>query len=350
MIISNLNILSFRRLQNISLQELKRVNYIVGENNCGKTSVLEAVIAGGGYSDINLFTDTVYARNQKGFFDAAKNMLIPKGKESSIISIEQATDQSIRTEIKCTQDEKIQQSDKGIQNIKLITVKIESEESFANSKKNETFWVNFEQNGNKTTIRKDPKLSQRKNGRFPCQFVSFSRYDRTSNIIKALDDVFKTNQRDILIRVLQFFDAKATNFEVVGEDRQILVFRNGESEEEALFLNDYGNGMYKAFYIACAAILAENGVLLIDELEAGIHHKALEKIVRFLEDISIEKNIQIFVTTHSLELLDVARRHHEEDSFAVYNLGIQTNGAVVINRMDNKELKLLREDLGLDIR
>ena len=165
-----------------------------------------------------------------------------------------------------------------------------------------------------------------------------------------MDDVFKTNQRDILIRVLQFFDAKATNFEVVGEDRQILVFRNGESEEEALFLNDYGNGMYKAFYIACAAILAENGVLLIDELEAGIHHKALEKIVRFLEDISIEKNIQIFVTTHSLELLDVARRHHEEDSFAVYNLGIQTNGAVVINRMDNKELKLLREDLGLDIR
>lgn len=46
---------------------------------------------------------------------------------------------------------------------------------------------------------------------------------------------------------------------------------------EPLTLYDYGNGMYKAFYIAVAALLAKDGILLVDEVETGIHNKALDK-------------------------------------------------------------------------
>lgn len=38
--------------------------------------------------------------------------------------------------------------------------------------------------------------------------------------------------------------------------------------------------MYKAFYIAVAALLAKDGILLVDEVETGIHNKALEHFIR----------------------------------------------------------------------
>lgn len=41
--------------------------------------------------------------------------------------------------------------------------------------------------------------------------------------------------------------------------------------------------MYKAFYIACVTLKFQEDILLIDELEAGNHNKALEKVINFLD-------------------------------------------------------------------
>lgn len=41
--IGNLKICAFRQLKNVSLQQLGRVNLLVGVNNSGKTTVLEAI-------------------------------------------------------------------------------------------------------------------------------------------------------------------------------------------------------------------------------------------------------------------------------------------------------------------
>lgn len=42
-IISDLNIKRFRGIRDLKIASLDRVNLIVGDNNCGKTSVLEAL-------------------------------------------------------------------------------------------------------------------------------------------------------------------------------------------------------------------------------------------------------------------------------------------------------------------
>ena len=349
--IQKLNIKSFRGLKDITLDALTRVNYVIGKNNSGKTSVLEAIVTGGCYSDINMLIDTVFARSQKRFLEGAKNMLISRKNLNTEIDIQYDDGHTIETVVSCTENEKIVQNEKRVQNTRLLTINFDCRDVSLAEDKKTSFWINFEQSGKSTTLRKDPSIAQKNLRIIPCQFISFSRFDTTDKILEALDSIFVKNQRDSLIRVLKIFDPTVVNFEVVGEERQILVLKEGEDQIDSLYLNDYGNGMYKAFYIACAALLAENGMLLIDELEAGIHHTALEEFVGFLEQISIDKNIQLFVTTHSLELLDVSGKIHKGNEMNVYNIKRrETEGETTVKLIKKNDFDYLRNELGVDIR
>ena len=42
--LTSLKISGFRRYENLHLQDLSRINFILGENNIGKTSLLEDVL------------------------------------------------------------------------------------------------------------------------------------------------------------------------------------------------------------------------------------------------------------------------------------------------------------------
>jgi AAA15 family ATPase/GTPase len=48
-----------------------------------------------------------------------------------------------------------------------------------------------------------------------------------------------------------------------------------------------------------ALVNSDNGFLLIDEFENGLHHSIQEKLWEIIFDLSNKLNVQIFVTTHS---------------------------------------------------
>lgn len=66
----------YRGLESLKLKDLKRVNVLAGPNNCGKTSILEAIILSGLFNDANdveLLLDTLSSRYYKfspEFFDS----------------------------------------------------------------------------------------------------------------------------------------------------------------------------------------------------------------------------------------------------------------------------------------
>ena len=49
----NIKIDTFRGISNLSVDELSHINLIVGDNNCGKTSILEAIQLLRAPNDIN---------------------------------------------------------------------------------------------------------------------------------------------------------------------------------------------------------------------------------------------------------------------------------------------------------
>lgn len=67
-----------------------------------------------------------------------------------------------------------------------------------------------------------------------------------------------------------------------------------------------GDGMSRLLSIISAIATLENGVLLIDEVENGIHYSIMPKIWEGIAKAARQFNCQVFATTHSYECLTAA--------------------------------------------
>jgi AAA15 family ATPase/GTPase len=118
-------------------------------------------------------------------------------------------------------------------------------------------------------------------------------------------------------------------------------------------LSVFGDGMRRAVLLTTTLLsLKRGGVLLLDEIEAGIHVSALEKVFNWLVKTAKNIGIQIFITTHSLEALDAiisANPEQNENDIVVFHLN-QTEEKTQCKRFSGDLLHRLRSERGLDLR
>lgn len=87
----------------------------------------------------------------------------------------------------------------------------------------------------------------------------------------------------------------------LGEDPRALARLRGASGPVPLA--SLGEGLVSLFTIAITALQASGGILLIDEIENGLHFSAHEKVWRFIFELAAQQNIQVFATTHSWDCI-----------------------------------------------
>ncbi|MDV6250155.1 AAA family ATPase [Vibrio sp. EA2] len=68
-------------------------------------------------------------------------------------------------------------------------------------------------------------------------------------------------------------------------------------------LSMMGEGIGKYFSIIVSLSYVDNSIICIDELENGLHYSLFPSILEAIEKIAIEKNNQVFITTHNHDLL-----------------------------------------------
>ena len=68
-------------------------------------------------------------------------------------------------------------------------------------------------------------------------------------------------------------------------------------------LNMFGSGMIRTVAILAGCILGDVRVLLIDEIEYGLHHRAIEDLLATLLALTTENGTQVFATTHSIDVV-----------------------------------------------
>ncbi|MEQ9298524.1 MAG: AAA family ATPase [Cyclobacteriaceae bacterium] len=73
--------------------------------------------------------------------------------------------------------------------------------------------------------------------------------------------------------------------------------------DEGHELNEYGEGANKLFRILVQLALEKGGRLLIDEVDAGIHHSRFLDFWKTILQFASVNETQIFATTHNLECL-----------------------------------------------
>jgi AAA15 family ATPase/GTPase len=92
--------------------------------------------------------------------------------------------------------------------------------------------------------------------------------------------------------------------DIIFIDSRIMV----ETQEKTLPLSYLGDAFKKAFYLLLAIYHCEGGVLLIDEFENGIHYENQQIIWDMLLSASKEFNVQLFISTHSYEMLEYLQK------------------------------------------
>jgi hypothetical protein len=146
-----------------------------------------------------------------------------------------------------------------------------------------------------------------------------------------------------------------------------------KGESEPVPLKSLGDGVVRMFQIALALERAEKnrpaarpaagaatqgserlagGLLLIDEVENGIHYTVLPRLWRFLFQAAKIRNVQVFATTHSWDCIkgfQIAAAQEPEVSCMLVRLGRrdQANKAVLFDR---DELPHVTEDPMIEVR
>jgi ABC-type transport system involved in cytochrome c biogenesis ATPase subunit len=79
-------------------------------------------------------------------------------------------------------------------------------------------------------------------------------------------------------------------------------------------LPDMGDGMQRLLSFTLALWTSRGGVVLIDEVESGLHHSVLNQVWRLVGEAARRFDVQVFATTHSWECIVAAHQAFRETS------------------------------------
>lgn len=106
-------------------------------------------------------------------------------------------------------------------------------------------------------------------------------------------------------------------------------------------LNMFGSGMVRAAIMLSQSILRADQVLLIDEIENGLHYQAVPPLLKALLKFSREQQLQIFATTHSREILEALKDVLNLPEFSDYR---QTTKCYALQRDKNGLVRSYKYD------
>lgn len=89
-----------------------------------------------------------------------------------------------------------------------------------------------------------------------------------------------------------------------------------EGSDERIPLNSMGDGMLRILQLVLAILPAQGGFLLIDEFENGLYYGVQEAVWEMVFELAAELDIQVFATTHSQDCIrsfaQASQKHPEE--------------------------------------
>ena len=115
-------------------------------------------------------------------------------------------------------------------------------------------------------------------------------------------------------------------------------------------LASFGEGMRRVFEIGLLFAGVRGGVLLIDEFENAIHTELLVPFTRIVQQLAVDLNVQVFLTTHSKEAIDaLLLNEYRTDDIVGYAIS-RTGEGPRMRRYDGEKLLRLHEAIDFDLR
>ena len=357
--LSSFEAIHYRGIDGLSLPELSRVNLITGANGVGKTALIEAIWLFMGRHNTELPWDATVQRSTNPIVNPISD-LSDKSLELCGIEGEQSHEWKVVFE-------KVAEG-------KWDTVVVTDPERKKQAMEQHPIvgrlrtWIdNKELDGTLLAKELDGTLLARHNT--PKELVergfSDSVTPRPICIIegvrwqleisawhlKIYSDMVREGRKEDL--------ANAVNFILPNiRDVHILTDENGESYLSVITdngaqrpLKDLGGGAVRLFKLYLAFFAARNGMLLIDEVENGLHYSVLRDIWDRIRTWTHEWNVQFIATTHSAECIDAAMEAFADKSndLSIHNLFENESGNIKAATFTGEALEGAR-NLNLEVR
>ncbi len=356
--LKNIHIKNYRGIKDLKIDDFKRINLFVGDNNSGKTSVLEAILLGTAPNILPIFhiinfrefglhanLAQVDLSNQK-LWQEAEYLIYEKNIKNGFTINSKFAKRTLELKVELKNEvELFPLTQEGLKGRSIFT---------AQDQINSLVACYSENNKPKT------KLGFSRNGSY--QDLDYSKDELKISIIQnrvikafelsyneELKQLIDSNSEQEIVDVLSKIDPKIKWIKKSGDE---IVCDIGKT---SLPLKYMGDGIIQILNILLKIRNVKNGILLIDEIENCLHWKSQEALWHAIFEACEKFNVQIIATTHSSDIIKsldkiyrkVTKNNKKfgEDNIRIFRIEKDDNGSQAIE-FNAKMIEYLVEDNG----
>ena len=298
----NIEIKNFRGIDHLKVDDFSRVNVFLGQNNSGKSSVLEAIAMSMSMSnpEVPQMINAVRARKPfSNFIDVKyffRNMDVSTPPE---VFSEQTDGGSrhLKLGLSYVFDELADPKNEPVQQTGSVfyvnTLEMHFDVTNGAAKQSYKSWLRVNPQGQ--VVNKKPAEGYMENSRawlIPSDLM-------TNNLANDLTELIRRNKKDMVLGLLKLFDERINGIEILTDD----VYIGFEGMAEMLPARVTGDGLRRYLSIVSSAANPMIDMILIDEIDNGLHYSVYRKLWQALFTLAVASDKQLFVTTHSKETL-----------------------------------------------
>ena len=290
---NHIEINGFRGIREFRIDGLKQVNLFFGKNNCGKSSVLDAIFLISGMSNPKLPFNVNILRDyrQLGKKDIALDFYNLDTSKAIHITADNHERRNLNIRMLETSDGDIDLLGKN-NNV----MSTQSENKYGLVLEYDIDGVPYSSNiaftpssvsGIKQEIRMDNKYEEKLN----CKYLN-SKFDFYASI-NGLVNILKNKDERFLIESLRFIEPRFNDF--VLSENEVLV---DIGLDQRIPINMMGDGARKLLSLLTTIYECENGIVLFDEISNGFHYSVMKNMWQAIIKAAKKNNVQVFATTH----------------------------------------------------
>ncbi|MBM3497902.1 MAG: hypothetical protein FJX74_04445 [Armatimonadetes bacterium] len=297
---TSLEIKGFRCFKHLSIPKLARLNLIGGKNNTGKTALLEGVRVLGGvaWDPAAVLGDLYYPR---GFGEGEVAAL---GASALAASLPEGAPIAFAGQAS----------------------PVGWPASVTLSRTPGGPWdLGIEVDGHlHAAVQFGPLMGHHEEEAPGCRIILVPSRDRftKARMSRLFGGLQKRRKTDLVLNALKRLEpaVEAVQMIMIGDEPVLHLDLGGP---ELLPAPLVGEGMNRVCEIVLAEVAAARGILLVDEIENGLHYSVMADVWRTVADTAVDLDVQVFATTHSHECVEAAYAATEgmpEDTFLYHRL------------------------------
>jgi hypothetical protein len=136
----------------------------------------------------------------------------------------------------------------------------------------------------------------------PALFITTESVN-SDELISMWNKLALTRSEELVLSALQFLDPNieriaSQSATYYGQGRGGFIVKL-KDREQPVPIGSMGDGMWRMLAMAIAITQCKGGVLLVDEIDTGLHYTVMAKMWKLIFNAAKQFDVQVFATTHS---------------------------------------------------